>query len=696
MPVEGDWGQPYNGLAEGIFQPTLAVALAAWQALPITQLTGWQRMVLSCPESWVTQYEHCQATLAKKQRKAGQHQEGVFYTSRPVARYLTGQTLGRFLADVQTSLFNAIQANDLIQADKLWQAVQQVRIIDPACGTGVFLVEALDCLHQFYQVMLPHCASLQANPLLLEHPAHFVLQFQLAGIDLDPLSVMITQLRLAQCAARLDGVAVPLDWAVGSFVMGDTLLDSPQQSPDARIPLTLQDWDFILGNPPYVSEVRGQSKRFQSLQGDRSRYYRAKMDLCDGFLLWAMDRLRPAGQLAYVLPAYWSQRSSSAMVREQLWAQGQLREVWTFDGQPLFKQAPGHHTGLLVWQKQTPDDTVMGVADAATGRSLQVGTGEREADLVPAQLKSGWVSLQPQSKKIVWGEAMEMVLLSRLSALSPLLNRHEIQQGIVIPQGRLKSTDRAKLPLSLQAELPMEPGVFVLTAEEVNTLDWGPEEWALLKPYFRPKGFEAFQGFVEPEAQAFMIYTDLKNRQLVENDPECYARLRAHLDRFSSVNTSDFAPYGLHRSRQAVWFEDLHKIMVPRQLLMPAFARVPFPAYVNEGFLVLRPAQEDPDWLCAVLNSDVAWFWFYHQKRKGVRLQIDKEVLTHFPKPPLGSPVLREEVILLARQLTLSDLAMTERTQAMMALNSLVVQAYGLSDTEETWLKQRRADVLKL
>ncbi len=35
----------------------------------------------------------------------------------------------------------------------------------------------------------------------------------------------------------------------------------------------------------------------------------------------------------------------------------------------------------------------------------------------------------------------------------------------------------------------------------------------------------------------------------------------------------------------------------------------------------------------AILNSQVAHFWLFQQKRQGNQLQVDKEVLLHFPFP---------------------------------------------------------------
>jgi len=665
--------------------------LGGWQNLRLAKLPGWEKLSVLPDDSWVFCYEQIQEMLARRLRKMGEPQNGVFYTPPAVANYLIERTLGAFLQESSKKIRMALQSKNLSSAVQAWQAVQAVRMIDPACGTGVFLVAALKRLHRFYQEM-----SALAPQFKLENPAHAIIKLHLAGIDLDPLSVMITEFRLAQLAVHLDGHLKPLDSENLTFWVGDTLQQSifpGFKNVGAITSLSAErpQWQFVLGNPPYLTEVRGQAQRFRPLQ-QRSGYYQSKMDLCDGFLAWALDHVSPGGQIAYVLPAYWAQRSSTASLREKLWAEGQLQEIWHFAKGRLFKNAPGHHTALVIWQKQAEklvqSDSPELAVSVQTGpvpsifQTIHFGKGETETDLDQRNLKTYSALWQDGNGKILVAEPSEIELLARLSELPPLLAADEIQQGLVIPQGRLRAVDWARLAKSehadLMGELQAEAGVFVLNEQEQAALQLTDEERAVLRPYYRPAGFQAFQGFQQTEPQERIIYTDLHHRRLLESNPESFARLRRHLDRFSAVNTSAFAPYGLHRARQPAWFEDERKILVPRQIASPAFAVVPFPAYVNEGFLSIRSGQ-DPHWLCAVLNSHLAWFWFYHQKRKGDRLQLDKEVLCQFPQPSAASAEIRQVGQVLANKLSLPGQSQPNRLAWQRELNALMAQAYELT-----------------
>jgi adenine-specific DNA-methyltransferase len=424
-----------------------------------------------------------------------------------------------------------------------------------------------------------------------------------------------------------------------------------------------------------VSETRKQSKRFKALQQDEKRYYRAKMDLCDAFVMWSVEHLTGHGQLALVLPEYWTQRSSSYALRTQLWQQGQLQEFWRFGADKVFKNAPGHHPSLLIWRKK-PSHSV------ERTQRVSMGVVTNTATLSAEQLQSVVFTLDESSGKLLYGNPVELALLQKLACLPPLLNAQEIQQGIVIPQGRLKKADAQRLSAHLQEPVYENAGVFLLDEEKIHQLGLTDAERQLLKPYYFPAGFRLFQGFQEVQAQVYIIYTDRENKKLIETYPQHYPSLRAHLDYYRAINTSAFAPYGLHRPRQPQWFEDERKILCPRQVRVPAFAVVSFTAYVNEGFYSIRPACEDPHYLCALFNSKLAWFWFYHHKRKGNRLQIDKEVLSVFPRPP-QQPGMDLDA---AKQLAI-ELSQHFDRDKWQCLNELIYQLYKLEPVEIDWIE---------
>lgn len=607
--------------------------------------------------------------------------QGVFYTPRPLARYLTRQTLHAVLDKAKRELSEILLKSQVTSVENALTAFQnwlvsfqQLRILDPAAGCGVFLSEALFLLTCFYdevREILRNSKWASWCDFLPKHPAHFVLQRNLAGIELDPVAVWIAKWALLRQAVANDG----LDLAVEPRIeIGNSLDDS--------ILLNHAVYDFILMNPPYTVEVRDNAALFQWIRTESviRAEYQPKMDLADGFLLLANRLLKPKGLLGAVLPEYWLSRTQAAPIRQKYMTQMTPLELGLFGEQNWFSRAKGHHTSILIAQKneETLEDLPLESSQSSASNhlsfkhlSLNANISLKSMDifLSTPELQSpnaGKILYFPNSFHLNVGTSIEIGLLEKIHQFeTPLIQPDWIQQGVVLPQGRIN----AKNHLNQTNALPKsaESGVFLITSAELDTLNLTPLETAQLKPYFLPKQFKPGVGLDGQTPAYWLIYADQQFVQSIQDFPN----LKKHLDRCAVWNTSDHRPYGLHRARQSQWFEasTIPRLYGLRQTLKPCFSLVEETAYVNEGFYIIAPKPMSlPKNVASIviknietlLNSPLFYFWACHQKRKGIRLQLDKDVLCRFPIPEsleqrLDSQHIRLEEISKAYRLTFTD-----------------------------------------
>jgi len=106
--------------------------------------------------------------------------QGIYYTPKYIVRYIVQQTLGRLLLE---------GADHTI-----------IRVLDPACGSGSFLIEAFDVLDKHYQRLNPTASSDQ-RAAWRKH----ILMNNLYGVDLDEQAVEVTRLNLTLRAALAKG-----------------------------------------------------------------------------------------------------------------------------------------------------------------------------------------------------------------------------------------------------------------------------------------------------------------------------------------------------------------------------------------------------------------------------------------------------------------------------------------------------------
>ncbi|MDX9978920.1 MAG: class I SAM-dependent DNA methyltransferase [Lentisphaeria bacterium] len=238
------------------------------------------------------------------------HKLGAHYTPRAYVERLVLPTVIDPLRDEWTAVQAA--AVNLMQQDKREQAVKEVetfqrrlceiRVLDPACGSGNFLYVVLEHLKRLEAEafdLLDHLGERQASFDLLEHT---VDPHQLLGIEVNPRAAAIAELVLwigtLQWHYRNQRLKVPrqpiirnfhniecrdavLDWdatepvldAAGNPVTrwdGRTTKTHPatgREVPDetARVPVLRYQtpraavWpeaEFVIGNPPYIGPAR--------------------------------------------------------------------------------------------------------------------------------------------------------------------------------------------------------------------------------------------------------------------------------------------------------------------------------------------------------------------------------------------------------------------------------------------------------
>lgn len=242
-----------------------------------------------------------------KAKRSTKKRNGVYYTPRFVTEYLIRTALLQYLRqDPTITTFAGLLHENRHQLDHLKERLFQLRILDPACGSGAFLVKCVDILAEFHIQLdtlrlTSHPAPPQTEKEIRMLKQSIVLQ-NIYGVDLSPESVEMTKLALYLKIATPGTEYSLLD---SHIKVGNSLIADPNYSKafkwDTEFLEIMKDGGFhlLIGNPPWGADMSD----YRSLLTDFASIDTGQSDIYWFFLYHGIQQLlQPEGIVAYAIP----------------------------------------------------------------------------------------------------------------------------------------------------------------------------------------------------------------------------------------------------------------------------------------------------------------------------------------------------------------------------------------------------------
>ncbi len=271
-------------------------------------------------------------TLPKRQ--AGKRKkDGVFYTPKYITKYIVDNTVGKLCEEKKAEI--NITDKRFGQASKRSQKgikdlktyrdwLLDLKICDPACGSGAFLNQALEFLMDEHRYLDELTAQYHKAPLVLSDIEKHILEQNIFGVDINEESVEIAKLSLWLRTAQRGRKLTSLN---NNIKCGNSLIDDPtvagekafnweKEFPTVFDPSTRSGggFDIIIGNPPYV---KLETIKDVSIALEQVNYttFDKRGDLYVLFVEKGFSILKEKGYISYIMPNKWLQAGYGEKLR---------------------------------------------------------------------------------------------------------------------------------------------------------------------------------------------------------------------------------------------------------------------------------------------------------------------------------------------------------------------------------------------
>jgi len=359
-------------------------------------------------------------------RKAG----GVFYTPKWVVSYIVENTVGKLIEGKSPS------------------QIESIHVLDPACGSGSFLIEAVNRLFEYhlkYYESYPREAKLgelfpnvvvsydedgTSISRLSIYKKGEILKNNIFGVDLDPQAVEVTMMSLY--IKILEGErALPHNKELlpslsnnirsGNSLIGYDFFEQKKLGEDfdrervnpfdwnskstgfGRILSDKKGFDVVIGNPPYVRSIllREEPKTWEYY---RTHYKTAfkEFDIYMCFLEKAYSLLAPDGRLGFIMPNKWLHAGMGEAARNFFKTNQAVEALVNFGSFQVFSEVTTYTMLIFLRKRQNEAIQIFNYTGSADAKNVILNFGDK------ASWQKGlinYVSLGAAPWNLVTGEA---------------------------------------------------------------------------------------------------------------------------------------------------------------------------------------------------------------------------------------------------------------------------------------------------
>lgn len=547
-------------------------------------------------------------------QKTKRKKDGVFYTPKYITKYIVDNTIGKLCTEKKTEL-NIIEKEYRpkrktetkkkllapLEAYRAW--LLQLTILDPACGSGAFLNQALDFLIKEHTYVDGLQTNLLGGEIVFPNIENTVLENNIFGVDINEESVEIAKLslwlRTAQPRRKLNVLS-------NNIKCGNSLIDSKAIAGDKAFKWEEEfseifakgGFDVVIGNPPYVNINTLSKDIHQYFKKEYDTIHTGYNDLMYYFLYKGIDMLKKEGVFGVITSNYFIGNEYAKSLRGFLSVY--ISEILNFGDYLIFEDA-NVHTAIIFAEKDQKNKIVKYRGLRNTKESLLSIESNRFDTITKDResLSEYWIFASNDKNNIIEKIAANGKLLGEIA---------EIEKG---------STSGKN-------------DVFTVSKEIVSKYNL---EGEILRKNVKNGDILKYRIH---DRETFLIYTD--NDTKIEKYPNILNYFNQHKEVLSNRNEVKKGSYDwwrMERPRRKEVYDANEKIIVPYRATNNRFAYDNERRFNDGGdirVLLITDEKLQIKYVLGVLNSNlIDWYYGFIGKPKGKAREYFNEPLAKIP-----------------------------------------------------------------
>ncbi len=297
---------------------------------------------------------------------------GSYYTPIKWAEYMVRRTLNVWICDIfnisyenklyplENGLLNTLSHFDL---NRLLDVIIDAKIIDIACGTGVFLILTICEIEKILEILCEKLLDVNIIDVYVKNDDANKEYTNKEYVSKDELSKEYIQNNKKSIILNIvegwdinaDALALYSLWIINRYGLNGINKYTPVKCIDSLSDKCLDlnnKYDIVIGNPPYLGE-KGNKALFDKIKSMAigKKYYYGKMDLSYFFVIRALELIKENGLITYIMTNYFVTADGAKIFREHIKNNADFIEIFNLNTASIFEGAKGQHNIIYTLKK---------------------------------------------------------------------------------------------------------------------------------------------------------------------------------------------------------------------------------------------------------------------------------------------------------------------------------------------------------